>query len=77
MKTKKICTRCKTEKALDDFYISKKKSWFRSDCKVCGSLRNKFYYYQKSLKIGSVVEVKAPKIKVNLIERIKRFILWL
>lgn len=44
MKTK-ICTKCKKEKFLSDFYKDKKHSdGLRSDCKECFNLRIKKYY---------------------------------
>jgi len=43
---KKICTQCKEEKFINDFYFVQSKKYRMSECKRCFKARKNNYYYE-------------------------------
>ena len=66
----KKCKLCGETKELSEFYKSKdSKDWYRTYCKECWKNRWRLYYYFKQL--NPVVEVDAPKPRMDFFERVR------
>ena len=63
----KRCSACWMEHPVTSFYKDpRKKNWLRAECKECYKYRQRMYNRRR------VIEVQAPKPRVNVWEWIKR-----
>jgi hypothetical protein len=63
----KICSICKEEKPLDEFWFNKKENRYRSYCKKCGTKLSKEWYknHPKQRKIHSRKQQLIQKYGIN------------
>lgn len=74
MKDKKPCTRCREEKAIDDFYYNSS-GWYFAECKVCFRQRTAEYKKLKASQkalLPRKIRKNARKYEISLHPLVKK-----